>query len=270
MEGIKVIDGEKAYMIINLEYKQIDVPIIIDYNDYKIINSINKTWSINESGMVSCYHTTNDVTSEVYLHEIIMSLKLKDENKEKQQRSILHINKLGIDNRRENLIYDIVNKQTNKNTKKKKRIIELPEESGINPDEIPTYVWYMKPNDSHGERFLVDIGDVQWKTTSSKKLSLRYKLEEAKKYLRELKDERPELFQEYSMNGEFTKDGKELLKSFYIIIKKAGYKHLKKVSTDNLTNTYLKEHGSLTKQEKKLLNSNKLLGGGKKSTKKKK
>ena len=54
----------------------------------------------------------------------------------------------------------------------------------------------MKPNGSHGDRFMVEIGDVKWKTTSSKKLSLKYKLEEAKLFLRQLKRESPELFEQ--------------------------------------------------------------------------
>ncbi len=247
------------YAIVKIKSKKYgtNVPVIMDYKDYIIIKDLKKSWYLNEAGMVT---TTNivqqdgeEIINEIYLHELIMALKT---GKKREDYSILHINKLGIDNRRENLIYNKEEKEVNKNMKKKKRIISLPAESGIYPEEIPTYIWYLKPDSSHGERFVVDVGDYNFKTTSSKHLSLRYKLEEAKKYLRELKDYNPEIFEENCMNGEFNKKGKELLNSFFEITSQAGFKNLKKLSTDNLTDKYLKEkQRGLSKYEKELLNS---------------
>ena len=49
---------------------------------------------------------------------------------------------------------------------KKKRTIKLPKSSGITPDDIPTYIWYVKETANHGDRFVVEIGDIKWKTTS--------------------------------------------------------------------------------------------------------
>jgi hypothetical protein len=122
-------------------------------------------------------------------------------------------------------------------------------------------MWYLKPNDTHDERFNIEIGDIKWKTTSSSKLSLRYKFEEGKKYLRELKEARPEIFLENSMNGEFNLEGKKLLKSFFEISKKAGFNNLKNLSTDNLTDRYLKEKlKGLTVFEKEILKNNTFYG----------
>ena len=100
----------------------------------------------------------------------------------------------------------------------------------------------MKPDISHGERFLVEVGDVSWKTTSSRNLSLKYKLEEAKKYLRNLKQKRPDLFEEYSMNGDLNKYGLEQLTSFFEISQNAGYTNLKKINLSDNTDVYLKEN----------------------------
>ena len=72
----------------------------------------------------------------------------------------------------------------------------------------------MKPDSSHGERFMVNIGDINWKTTSTNELSLKYKLEEAKMFLRHLLRSRPDLYEEYSMNGDFNKEGIDLLNSY--------------------------------------------------------
>ena len=59
------------------------------------------------------------------------------------------------------------------------------------------------------------------------------------------------------MNGEYTKKGKELLNSFYDIIYQAGYKHIKKISMENITDQYLKANinNLNNKFEKNLLNS---------------
>jgi hypothetical protein len=148
--------------------------------------------------------------------------------------------------------------------KKKKRIIKLPENCGIHPDELPTYVWYVKPEGTHNERFVVKIGDLVWKTTSSNKMSLRYKLEEAKAYLRKLKEEHPELFQNYSMNGDYNKLGHELFESFYDIIYLAGFKHIKKITLPNLTNKIILPQDRMPKLEKLLLETNVMNGGRKK------
>ena len=248
----KVRYKNKYYAVVPIVYKSNLLPSVLDWDDFRILKNIKKTWKCSRSGFVSCSHTYNDVTKDVYLHEIVMSIKRKNEGKSKISRPIIHLNRIGLDNRKDNLIYDIPNKDKNKNIKKKKRIIKLPKSSGINPDDIPTYVWYMKPDKTHGERFMIEIGDIKYKTTSSKKLSLQYKLEEAKLFLRQLKKERPELFMEYSMNGDYTKDGIELLNTFYEIIAKAGYDHIQKSFLKNKTTELLKP-GIRKGKEKRLL-----------------
>jgi hypothetical protein len=243
----------KNYAVIKTKYKNMDVPVLIDLKDVSTIKNINKDWKSNKYGFISCVHTmNNDDTKDVYLHEIIMALKMKDASGKRQIKPIVHLNRIGLDNRRENLMYDVQHKDLNKNIKKKQRTITLPDNSGVKPSEIPTYVWYMKPNGSHGDRFMVDINDVQWKTTSSKSLSLRYKLEEAKAYLRELRKTRPDLFQDYSMNGDFTQVGRGLIDSYYTIVHKAGYEHMERYIPKNITNKMLKP-GSVSRLEKELL-----------------
>jgi hypothetical protein len=50
-------------------------------------------------------------------------------------------------------------------------------------------------------------GDLKWKTTSCDKLSLKYKLEEAKKFLRQYKQRNPEEFMKNSMNSDLNANG---------------------------------------------------------------
>lgn len=239
MEYKIVIHENKKYSIIDMKYKNVSVPVILDYEDFKIIDKMNKLWIINENGFVVYKHINeNNELIEIYIHEIVMTIKQKDLNKNVEDKSIIHINRLGIDNRRENLIYSNSEEKL-KNYKKKKRIVELPKNCKIDVNDIPTYVWYLKGDDTHGDRFMISIGDITWKTTSSNKLSLRYKLEEAKKFLRQLKIKRPDLFKNYSMNGEYNELGKKLIKSFFELINKANYKHLNMINIDGITDSYL-------------------------------
>ena len=234
---------KKKYAVICITHKDKKYPVVIDELDIDIIQRLELEWNYNKHGFAVCSIPYKNGTKDIYMHMVIMILKLQKHKKNSQEASdkhIIHINNIGLDNRRKNLLYDKQNKDINKNIIKKKRTITLLDSSNIDPDNIPTYVWYMKPNKSHGERFMVSVGSYKWKTTSSKKFSLVYKLEEAKLYLRELKKKQPELFSKYSMNGDYTKLGKELSESYYDIVHLAGYKNIKRYMHTNNTKEYLK------------------------------
>lgn len=230
----KVTHDGKSYAVISMTYKGKQVPIVMDWEDFVIINKLDKYWKFHKGGYITCIDRKKNI--EVPLHKLIMALK--DKNK-LEDLPILHINCLGIDNRRDNLMYDKTDKHICKNLRKKKRTIELPEESGINPDDIPTYVWYIKPDKTHGERFMVQLGGNIWQSTSSKSVPLIEKLEHAKDYLRNLKKESPELFENYSMNGEYNINGKKLIDSFFDIIHNGGFEYIEKNNYDNITDYYL-------------------------------
>ena len=250
MDYKRINHNDKDYAVFNIQYKETKLPIIIDWSDFAIIKKLNKKWKCNNNGFIYCQQDKYDY----YLHELIMSLKNKEAGLSNKSKAIVHINRIGLDNRRENLIYDMIDKDITKNAKKKKRTVNLPKKCGICPDTIPTYIWYMQPDSSHGERFMVNIGDVNWKTTSSNNLSLKYKLEEAKMFLRHLLRARPDLYEEYSMNGDFNKEGKELINSYYDIIHSCGYNYIKKVVPEKNTVDLLKPYyDSLDDDEKDAL-----------------
>lgn len=230
------------YAILTVNYRDTKLPVLLDWSDFQKIKKLNKKWKCNNSGFVYCQQDNTDY----YLHELVMSFKEGNII----NRPIIHVNRVGLDNRSENLIYDVLDKDITKNAKKKKRTVVLPKKCGICPDDIPTYIWYMRPDSSHGERFTVNIGDINWKTTSSNEFSLRYKLEEAKMFLRHLLKSRPDLYNEYSMNGDFNKDGINLLNSYYKIIHDNGFNNIKKVIPQNKTFDLLKaDYSYLTSDE---------------------
>lgn len=220
-----------------LLFKKNKIPVVIDTDDEDIVKKVGINWKCNALGIISHPYIYNGIDYEVKLHELIMA-----NTQQKQNRPVLHIDKLGLDNRKINLMYDTQQKDITKNMKKKKRSIILPSNQNITPDEIPTYVWYVKPEGTHADRFIVKIGDILWKQTCSSKVSLRFKLEEAKAYLRKLKEEKPSIFHSFSMNGDFNKMGEKLLEQFYKIIYKAGFTHIKKLPLPNATDKYLAPH----------------------------
>ena len=70
------------------------------------------------------------------------------------------------------------------------------EDNCVISDMIPPYVSYMKPNKTHGSRFIVKFDKITWKSNSSKKLSLAYKLEQTKKFLKLILTI-PEIYENY-------------------------------------------------------------------------
>lgn len=233
--------NKKKYSVIKVQYKGDTIPIVLDNSIYNKIKNYDKNWLIAPSGSV---YTMQD-NKMLYLHEIVYILH----NEKKNRYPIVHLNKIGLDNRIENLIEDAKNKQIKKNLNKKTRTIKL---ENINVDTIPSFVWYLKSDDSHGERFQVDLGDLKWKTTSCDKLSLKYKLEEAKKFLRQYKQRNPEEFMKNSMNSDMNTNGIELKKSFFKIINRVGMNY--QCNINDYTSELLKsDEVGLSRTEKKLL-----------------
>ncbi len=243
--------NQAKYAVFPVYYKQYNqsykLPVIMSYDDFIRIKPLRKNWIYSSNGLIYCYHTLNNLTKKVYLHELVLLLNNRNNN---QNSNIIHINKMGLDNRRENLAYDIYDKEYGKNLNKKQRTLKLPYNSNIDKDKIPTFIWYMKGDETHGDRFIVKINDYTWKTTSSKQVSLKYKLEEAKMYMRYLLKNNPNLLNEISMNGDLNRQGRYLLKSYFDIVYDAMYTDINKIKSPYNTLELLQpDYKNLTDEE---------------------
>jgi hypothetical protein len=81
------------------------------------------------------------------------------------------------------------------NQTKKRRNVELPPLCGIRPEEIPKHIWYVQANGYHRDRFAIEFKTegILWKSTSSKDVSLKEKLDAAKAHLEILYEAFPHL-----------------------------------------------------------------------------
>jgi len=172
------------YVIGTIQFKSEDIKFIIDKDNYSNISE--RAWHFASGNYIaSAYLCGDGKKRELYLHNLIMGMDLFTGKGTKE--SVDHINRNGLDNRKENLRI-ISQSEQNMNQSKKKRNITLPLDSGIKPEDIPKHIWYIKANGLHGDRFAVEFKteNICIKTTSSKKISLISKLEDAKKILNEL------------------------------------------------------------------------------------
>ena len=186
----EIIDG-KVYVIGTLTSKGLDIEFIIDKEDEEKVRY--RQWYSHTNGKyVACGINTKDGRKVLYLHNFIMN-RIIFPGKGTTE-SVDHINRNGLDNRKENLRI-VSQREQNLNQKQRTRRSELPADSGLTHDDIPMHVWYIKASGGHGDRFGIDMRTegVKWKSSSSKTLSLVDKLEQAKTKLKELYEVYPYL-----------------------------------------------------------------------------
>lgn len=138
-------------------------------------------YAVTNGKYIGCAVNIKDIRKILYLHNFVMNRFVFPGKGAKE--SIDHINRDGLDNRKENLRL-VTQTQQNINQKAKPRTATLPE--GITT--LPKHIWYIKANGLHGDRFGIDLKSekFKWKTTSSKSVSIHDKLKQATEKLNEL------------------------------------------------------------------------------------
>jgi len=170
------------YIVGKVIVKDLHKLFVIDKEDYPKIKDYS--WHYTSNAYISHNINIEGQIKALYLHNMVLSRLIFPGKGSKD--SVDHINRIGLDNRKENLRI-LTQTEQNLNQSKKKRRIELPEDSGLVADDIPKHIWYVKPNGSHGERFAIELKteNISWKTTASKNVILKDKLKTAIEKLEE-------------------------------------------------------------------------------------
>lgn len=187
----------------------------------------HEPWHMSSGGYICHGVMIKGIRKNLYLHNLVTK-KLTFDGKG-QDSTVDHVDRIGTDNRKENLRFATQTEQ-NFNQNRMKRDATLPEDCGFTWDDVPKCVVHRFRKKKYHIMCVVIHGidgeeDIRWESTSSKYVSLKFKLEHTKKFLRDLKENKPELFEIRNLdtNG-VTNEIIELTKSYNKIIKKSGFK----------------------------------------------
>lgn len=193
-----VYDG-KPYTIGRVKFKDTFVHFIIDSVEKERV--CGKHWFVVARQYIGYYVNDGGKRKTICLHNLIL------DNERDRNITVDHINGIGFDNRRCNLREASLSLQMRNTRQRNRRITHLPD--GILHEDLPRNVWFMPANGSHGDRFVVeftgasDIGNIEVKTTASRFVSARTKLDEAIRIRNNLLEQYPCLV-EYSRASEIS------------------------------------------------------------------
>jgi hypothetical protein len=169
-----------------------DILFVIDYDKKDFV--IKNKWRYNNDTKYICktYVDIEGNSKWLHLHSFIMNGLVFDQG---HAISIDHINQIKRDNRLENL-RKLTQSDQNVNRGKLLRKIELPEGCGIDPQDIPTNIYFRASDGAHGDRFYIDIKNVdpqyRWYSSGSKLIDLKTKLQQTILMLEEYKKKNPQ------------------------------------------------------------------------------
>ena len=260
MESEEVTYNNKQYRVYKIKYKDIYKLFVIDEEDsYKLNEYTN--WHYFKCGYIGRDYYKNNKRKILYLHNLIMDRL--EHNGKGQKESIDHINRIELDNRKENLRLLSQSRQ-NCNQKRKPRKGILPKDCGFTWDDVPKNVNYRKYNKNNvGERFCVEIANIdgikrlRWNSITSKSVSLKFKLEHAKKYLRYLNTQYYDELEQRGISTNYTGKRLNLIKTYNDILKLSKFSCIKSnlIKLQPIKYYLKKDINGLTEEEIKMLES---------------
>ena len=262
MESKLVTYNNKQYRVYKIKYKDVYKLFVIDEEDSDKLNKY-KNWHYNKCGYIGRDYYKNKKRKRLYLHNLIMNRL--EHNGKGQTESIDHINRIELDNRNENLRL-LSQSQQNYNQKRKPRKSVLPENCGFTWDDVSKCVYYRKYSGNRGNRFYVEIRNIdgikrlRWYSTGSKSVSLKFKLEHAKKYLRYLNKQYSDEFEQRGISTNYTEERLNLIKTFNSILKLSRFACVESNLIELQTIKYYleKDINGLTEEEIKMLENVKI------------
>lgn len=258
IDNVVVNYNDNKYIVCKIMRKKIERLFVIDYDMRDSI--IYYTWFITNMNYIGKVLYIGNEKLCLLLHNYVMGKYTFDGQGSEEMYD--HINRITTDNRKANLrLSNYAENSLNKS--RRKRTVILPKDCKIDTSDIPKCVWYIQAKVrngvQHGDGFVVEIKkdkeSVRWTSATSIELSLRFKLEQTKKYLRLLKVQKPEIFEEHHIECDYNEEAIKLAKEYNEIIKLSEYK----CATNNLIvineKNYLKEDlTDLTEKEIEILN----------------
>ena len=187
---VRVRYADKGYVVGYLISCGEQFSFVFDEEDYPKV--VERFWHRCAENYVATSVRVDGKGKQLFLHNLVMG-RMSFLGKG-QTESVDHINRIGFDNRKENLRV-VSQTEQNLNQKSRKRTATLPADSGLTMEDIPRHIWYIKANGAHGDRFAIEFKSegITWKTTSSKSVSLCDKLTAAKAKLQEFYTTYPHL-----------------------------------------------------------------------------
>jgi hypothetical protein len=249
----------KKYVVCKINYKKDIKLFVVDHEDFDKIKSID--WQCTESGYIYIRIFSKFFGSvTIFLHMLIVNKLVFTEHDKKRHLSIDHKDRIRSDDRKENLRIATPAEQIINRTRLQ-RTVKLPDDCGITNEDLSRCLIYRKkPSKNHGSCFTVKLfnfngEDTIWKSSSNKTLSLRFKLEHAKKYLRHVKEKHPDEFYERRIEKDYTDLDIKLIDGYNKIIELSKFSkdHIK-VTYNNDKNYITEDLTGLTEEEKKILN----------------
>lgn len=192
----KVKDDYHEYYIMHINDNIYTKFSINDKNILLNYNGDRPTWYMHSAQYIATMLLYNEKKITVYLHQYIMNVHFEDNSDMK--KTVDHINRDKLDNRRENLRFATMTEQNlNKGKQKRqKNACTLPE--GIKQTDLPIHVCYNKrcydkKNNSWREYFSIEKNHPKltksWTSSKSNNISITEKLEQAKLKLKHLNGE---------------------------------------------------------------------------------
>jgi hypothetical protein len=174
--------------------------IVLNFNDER------PTWYLHSGQYIASMFLKDNKKVTVYLHQYIMDVHFEDNTSMK--KTVDHINRDKLDNRRENLRFANMSEQNSNRDKQKRQKNACPLPDGIKQTDLPKYVCYHKrcydkENDSWREFFTIDKNhpklDKSWATSKSNNVTIKEKLDQVYLKLKELNGEIPIVEPEYKL-----------------------------------------------------------------------
>jgi hypothetical protein len=217
---------KKGYIVCLVEYNGEKHLFVFDKKNQEKV--FGKPWHYKKGrkGYIAHQYFKNNKTKTLYLHNFLMNFT---PNGMGSKITVDHINRVPLDNREANLrLADKYEQIQNQGKRKKKNDSnKVLKDAGIEPDDIPKFISLNKHKEDYN--FMIAIDNVYYYCSStSSSTSLKCKLEQAKRYLRLLYDDQPEIFDGMSLCGELTKKGLKLRKSYNKILKLSGFPDIEK------------------------------------------